>query len=108
GGIVDIFSFSTDLPYRIEFFGSDIERTRTFDIESQLSVSEIHAVTIVPNVQAKFMTEGIIALLEYIPADAVIWVEDVQFTQDIVARGYKKATEFSRALSPEDNLDILE
>jgi len=104
GGIVDIFSFSNDLPYRIEFFGNDIERIRTFDIESQLSVSEIHTVTIVPNVQAKFLTEGNIALLEYIPADAVIWFEDVQFTQDIVARGYKKATELWRALSPEDKL----
>src|SRR5690606_6329252 len=104
GGIVDIFSFSNDLPYGIEFFGNDIERIRTFDIESQLSVSEIHTVTIVPNVQAKFLTEGNIALLEYIPADAVIWFEDVQFTQDIVARGYKKATELWRALSPEDKL----
>jgi len=102
GGIVDIFSFSNDLPYRIEFFGNDIESIRTFDIESQLSVSNIHTVTIVPNVQAKFLTEGNIALLEYIPADAVIWFEDVQFTMDIIARGYKKAAELWRALSPED------
>ncbi len=102
GGIVDIFSFSNDLPYRIEFFGNDIESIRTFDIESQLSVSNIHTVTIVPNVQAKFLTEGNIALLEYIPADAVIWFEDVQFTLDIVGRGYKKATELWRALSQED------
>lgn len=41
GGIVDIFSFSNDLPYRIEFFGDDIESIRTFDIESQLSVKKI-------------------------------------------------------------------
>ena len=102
GGIVDIFSFSNDLPYRIEFFGNDIESIRTFDIETQLSVSNIHTVTIVPNVQAKFLTEGNIALLEYIPADAVIWFEDVQFTMDIIARGYKRATELWRALSPED------
>ncbi|MFB2118272.1 transcription-repair coupling factor [Parapedobacter sp. 2B3] len=102
GGIVDIFSFSNDLPYRIEFFGNDIESIRTFDIESQLSVSNIHTVTIVPNVQAKFLTEGNIALLEYIPADAVIWFEDVQFTLDIIARGYKRAGELWRALPPED------
>jgi len=41
GGIVDIFSFSNDLPYRIEFFGDDIESIRTFDIESQLSVKNV-------------------------------------------------------------------
>ncbi len=102
GGIVDIFSFSNDLPYRIEFFGNDIESIRTFDIESQLSVSNIHTVTIVPNVQAKFLTEGNISLLEYIPADAVIWFEDVQFTMDIISRGYKKAAELWWALSSED------
>lgn len=102
GGIVDIFSFSNDLPYRIEFFGNDIESIRTFDIESQLSVSNIHTVTIVPNVQAKFLTEGNISLLEYIPADSAIWFEDVQFTIDIIARGYKKAGELWRALPAED------
>src|SRR5690554_569996 len=84
GGIVDIFSFSNDLPYRIEFFGKEIESIRTFDTESQLSVSKIHTVTIVPNVQAKFLTESSISLLEYIAPDSVLWVKDVQFTMDIV------------------------
>lgn len=102
GGIVDIFSFSNDLPYRIEFFGNDIESIRTFDIESQLSVSKIHSVTIVPNVQAKFLTEGNISLLEYISADSAIWFEDVQFTLDVVGKGYRKAGELWKALSDED------
>src|SRR5690606_19741622 len=57
GGIVDIFSFSNDLPYRIEFFGNTIESIRTFDIENQLSVTKIHTITILPNVQAQFLTE---------------------------------------------------
>ncbi|WP_257666977.1 transcription-repair coupling factor [Parapedobacter tibetensis] len=104
GGIVDIFSFSNDLPYRIEFFGNEIESIRTFDIENQLSVSKIHTVTIVPNVQAKFLTEGNISLLEYIPKDSVIWLEDVQFTLDIIAKGYKKARELWKALPEMDKL----
>ncbi len=102
GGIVDIFSFSNDLPYRIEFFGDDIESIRTFDIESQLSVSKIHTVTIVPNVQAKFLTEGNISLLEYVASDAVVWLEDVQFTLDVVGKGHKKALELWRALPESD------
>ncbi|RRN77977.1 transcription-repair coupling factor, partial [Pseudoxanthomonas sp. SGD-10] len=57
GGIIDIFSFSHELPYRIEFFGDHIESIRTFEIESQLSVEQVKSVTIVPNVQAKFLTE---------------------------------------------------
>src|SRR5690606_41467900 len=66
GGIVDIFSFSNDLPYRIEFFGDEIESIRTFSMETQLSVNKMHTVTIVPNVQAKFLSNNHISLLEYI------------------------------------------
>lgn len=99
GGIVDIFSFSNDLPYRIEFFGDDIESIRTFDIESQLSVSKIHKVTIVPNVQAKFLTSQHISLLEYIDQDASIWIKDAQFTLDVVKDGLKKAKQLWQGLT---------
>lgn len=102
GGIVDIFSFSNDLPYRIEFFGDEIESIRTFDIESQLSVGKIHTVTIVPNVQAKFLANNHISLLEYIDRNSVIWIKDVQFTLDILREGYKKASQLWKALSEED------
>src|SRR5690606_1703880 len=102
GGIVDIFSFSNDLPYRIEFFGDEIESIRTFDIESQLSVSKIHAVTIVPNVQAKFLSNNHISLLEYIDQHAVVWLKDTQYTLDIVRDGYKAASRFWKALSEKD------
>lgn len=102
GGIVDIFSFSNDLPYRIEFLGDEIESIRTFDIESQLSVGKIHTVTIVPNVQAKFLANNHISLLEYIDRNSVIWIKDVQFTLDILREGYKKASQLWKALSEED------
>ncbi|MHC8947745.1 transcription-repair coupling factor [Sphingobacterium hungaricum] len=102
GGIVDIFSFSNDLPYRIEFFGDDIESIRTFEIESQLSVKKIHTVTIVPNVQAKFLSNNHISLLEYSDKNAVIFIKDVQFTLDIVNEGYKKSSTFWKALSEKE------
>lgn len=104
GGIVDIFSFSNDLPYRIEFFGDEIESIRTFSIETQLSVNKMHTVTIVPNVQAKFLSNNHISLLEYIDQDAIIWLKDVQYTLDIIKDGYKKASEFWKALSEKDIL----
>ncbi len=102
GGIVDIFSFSNDLPYRIEFFGDEIESIRTFDIENQLSVNKIHTVTIVPNVQAKFLSNNHISLLEYIDKNSVVWIKDVQFTLDILKDGYKKASQFWKALTEKD------
>ncbi len=102
GGIVDIFSFSHELPYRVEFFGDFIESIRTFEIESQLSVEQVKSITIVPNVQSKFLTENNISLLEYVDSDTQVWIKDVQFTLDIIKTGYKKATELWRALSAED------
>lgn len=99
GGIVDIFSFSHELPYRIEFFGDDIESIRTFEIDSQLSVGDVKTLTIVPNVQAKFLTESNISLLDYIEKDTQLWFKDVDFTLDVVKSGYKKANELWKALS---------
>ena len=102
GGIVDIFSFSHDLPYRLEFFADYIESIRTFEIEDQLSVEQVKNITIVPNVQSKFLTEHNISLLEYIDSDTQIWFKDVAFTLDVVRDGFKKAVEFWKALPAED------
>lgn len=102
GGIVDIFSFSHELPYRVEFFGDYIESIRTFEVESQLSVEQVKSITIVPNVQAKFLTENNISLLEYVESDSQVWIKDVQFTLDIIQKGFKKASELWKALSVED------
>ncbi|KIO76061.1 transcription-repair coupling factor [Pedobacter lusitanus] len=98
GGIVDIFSFSHDLPYRIEFFGDEVESIRTFEIESQLSVEDVKTFTIIPNVQSKYLTESNINLLDYIEKDTQLWFKDVEFTLDIIKTGYKKAVELWKAL----------
>lgn len=98
GGIVDIFSFSNDLPYRLEFFGDFIESIRTFQIEDQLSAEHIKSITIVPNVQSKFLTDHNISLLEYIGKGTSVWFKDVRLTLDILRDGYKKATELWKAL----------
>ncbi|RZK52870.1 MAG: transcription-repair coupling factor, partial [Pedobacter sp.] len=102
GGIVDIFSFSHELPYRIEFFGDSVESIRTFEIDTQLSVDDVKTLTIVPNVQAKFLTENNISLLDYIEKDTQLWFKDVEFTIDIVKGGYKKAVELWKALGVTD------
>lgn len=101
GGIVDIFSFSHDLPYRIEFFGDIIESIRTFEIESQFSVDSVKELTIVPNVQSKYLTVNNINLLEYIRPDTQIWIKDVEFTLDVLKSGYAKANELWEGLSKE-------
>src|SRR6201747_188450 len=102
GGIVDIFSFSHDLPYRVEFFGVFIESIRTFEVESQLSVEQVKTITIVPNVQSKFLTEHNISLLEYVDEGTQVWIKDVQFTLDIIQEGHKKANNLWKALSADE------
>ncbi len=102
GGIVDIFSFSHDLPYRVEFFSDVIETIRTFEIEDQLSVDHVKSITIVPNVQSKYLTEHNISIMEYIDPHTMIWMSDVQFTLDIIKDGYKRANALWKALSNEE------
>ena len=102
GGIVDIFSFSHDLPYRVEFFSDVIETIRTFEIEDQLSVDHVKSLTIVPNVQSKYLTEHNISIMEYIDPHTMIWMSDVQFTLDIIKDGYKRANALWKALSNEE------
>jgi transcription-repair coupling factor (superfamily II helicase) len=72
GGIVDVFSFSNDEPYRIEFFGDEVDSIRTFDVETQLSIEQIKKINIIPNVENKFLSEERASFLKYIASKTVI------------------------------------
>lgn len=108
GGIVDIYSFSNDLPYRIEFFGDTVESIRTFEVESQLSVHNLNTITIVPNVQSKFISTEHISIIDYLDKDCTVWVKELQHSVDIIKQGYKKAIEFWNALSAKEKESNLE
>lgn len=104
GGIVDIFSYSNELPYRIEFFGDHIESIRTFETENQLSIEQINSLTIVPNIQSKLINTQTVSFLNYIDKHANLWIKDVQFTLDIIKAGYPKSIEIFESLSAEDKI----
>ncbi len=91
GGIVDIFSFSHDEPYRIEFFGDTIESIRTFDIVDQLSTKNIHHIHIVPNVQTGLMGNEKVSFFDFLHIDSILWMNDLQFSLDVIEKGIKKA-----------------
>ncbi|MGJ5642850.1 transcription-repair coupling factor [Formosa sp. S-31] len=78
GGIVDVFSFSNDEPYRIEFFGDDVDSIRTFDVETQLSTNQIKKINIIPNVENKFLEEIRESFLEYISDNTVVFSKNSQ------------------------------
>ena len=87
GGIVDIFSFSNDEPYRIDFFGDEIESIRIFDITSQLSDRKVKDVTVVP----EFQPEGVtyISFLDFLPDDAVIVGKDFSFVAGKIGKAHE-------------------
>nr|WP_052123216.1 transcription-repair coupling factor [Flavobacterium beibuense] len=78
GGIVDVFSFSNDNPYRIEFFGNEVDSIRTFDVETQLSLEKQKKITVIPNMENKFMQESRESFLDYINEKTVLFIQNTE------------------------------
>lgn len=92
GGIVDIFSYSGELPYRLELFGDEIESIRTFNPETQLSVEPRQHLSIVPNVQTRLLQETRESFLGFLPQNTVLWFKDVVHTIDVIDKYFERAT----------------
>ncbi|PRY09864.1 transcription-repair coupling factor (superfamily II helicase) [Pontibacter ummariensis] len=92
GGIVDVYSYANDLPYRIELFGDEIESIRTFDPDTQLSVETKRAISIIPNVQTKLLQETREAFLDFLPDNTTLWFKDVRQTLDVIEEYFEKAS----------------
>ncbi len=96
GGIIDVFSFTNDYPYRIEFFGDEVESIRSFNPVDQLSVDSLDHITIVPNIQDRKIVEKRESFLSYIPEKTILWVDDMKFTIDRIGFESDKAAEVMR------------
>ncbi len=86
GGILDIYSFGNEKPYRIELFGNDIDSIRIFDPETQLSERKILQVNIIPNVETQFSTGEKVSLLNYLPDNTIVWTEDWEFIKEKIGQ----------------------
>jgi transcription-repair coupling factor (superfamily II helicase) len=93
GGIIDVFSFSNDIPYRIEFFGDEVDSIRTFDIETQLSKEKVTKISIIPNVENKVLQEKRENFLDYISEKTVIVLQNTDSLGSKLDRLYEKAKE---------------
>ncbi len=76
GGILDIYSFGNEKPYRVELFGNDVDSIRIFDPETQLSERKLLQVSIIPNVETQFETGDKVSLLEFLPENTIVWLKD--------------------------------
>lgn len=91
GGIVDVFSFSNEEPYRIEFFGDEVDSIRSFDIESQLSIEKEKRISIMPNVENKHLQEKRESFLKYISNNTIVFVKNKELLFGELDKLFNKA-----------------
>jgi transcription-repair coupling factor (superfamily II helicase) len=108
GGIVDLFSFGNDLPYRIELFDDEVETIRIFDPLTQLSKQNIKSLSIVPNINTRFTQDQKISLFNVLPSNTVIWVQDFQFLLDRLQYCFDRAETFANKLTALDDAELRE
>jgi transcription-repair coupling factor (superfamily II helicase) len=93
GGIVDVFSFSNNHPYRIEFFGDEVESIRTFDPVTQLSIKEYKKIAIIPNVQTTLISENRESFIDFLPKNCIIWDKNIELTSERINKDFERALE---------------
>ena len=99
GGIIDVFSFSNNHPYRIEFFGNEVESIRSFDIESQLSLQKLNKISIVSNIETKNITEVREGFLQFIANDSVLFFNQLSYIQEHLQSLFERAETTYNALN---------
>lgn len=104
GSILDIYGYSCEEPFRIDFFGDEIESIRTFNIETQLSESKHDRISITSNVSQQGKGES---LLDYIPADTLLWVRDADYTLQRIEAIATETFSDSALIADEGDKDAL-
>jgi len=88
GSILDVYSYSSEYPFRIDFFGDDIDSIRTFEVETQLSKDKCDNVTIVPELTQD--TGDRISILQFLPKDTILCVKDFTYVCDVINKVYEE------------------
>lgn len=88
GSIVDVYSFSSEWPLRIDFFGDEIDTIRTFDVQDQLSKDKQTAIEIVPQLATADSEK--VPFLHFLPADALLVMKDFTYVHDIIDHVYNE------------------
>ena len=105
GSIIDVFSFSSEYPFRIDFFGNEIDSLRTFEVDSQLSKDRVDEITIAPNFDAD-VTKGI-SLVEFVPDTTFIICEDYDWIAERITSICHQEISEQLLVSEEGDLNAL-
>ena len=90
GSIIDIFSFADNRPYRVDFFGDDVESISHFEVDSQRSCDSLQQVEICPDLYGNFEEKEYVWLADVLPSKAVVWMENDFIEQQLGTAGYEK------------------
>lgn len=93
GGILDVFSFAHEKPYRLEFDEEEIESIRTFDPVSQISEDKMKRVSLIPNIQRSLLSEEKVSFLEYVSSSTLIFSKNISFVEADLERLFVKASD---------------
>lgn len=99
GGIVDVFSYANDQPFRVEFFGDEVDSIRTFDPVDQLSLTTHEFFNIIPNVQRHLMNDNFGSFLEFAGRNTTLWMSSQQMIVSILGKEYEKAVKIYDGLN---------
>ena len=99
GSILDVYSFASEFPFRIDFFGDDVDSIRSFEVQTQLSKERLQAVTIVPDVGA---TGGDnVAFTDYLPESSLVITREPEYIRDVINNIYNEGFTREAAMSGE-------
>jgi transcription-repair coupling factor (superfamily II helicase) len=107
GGIIDIFTYGNEWPYRIELYDVDVESIRMFDPLTQLSQRTVRHLSVIPNLFSDADTVDKVGLLEALPADTILWIYDAQHLVDRVQMSFEKLEGVGLAVLDQDDLALL-
>jgi len=108
GGILDIYSFGNEKPYRVELFGNEVDSIRVFDPENQLSERKLLQVSIIPNVETQFETGDKVSLLEFLPENTIVWIQDWEVIKEKFTEQEEDLSFFLQRLSENPVTNTIE
>ncbi|MCY7351231.1 MAG: transcription-repair coupling factor [Cytophagaceae bacterium] len=108
GGIVDVFSYANEKPFRIDLFGDEVESIRTFDPETQLSEESVSTINVIPDIQTKLIQETRESFLNFLPDASRIWFKDAELTLEVLERSFEKVEQsFQQILAHSGGVKII-
>ena len=106
GGIIDIFTYGNQWPYRIELFDDEVESIRTFNPTDQLSIRDIKKVSVIPNINSEFKNDQKISFFKVFRENSVVWIHNFDHLLDSLQSCFEKSQEFSNAKISQEQLEV--